>query len=158
MTATMNDHPPYYDLLVPPVNVKLNQGHDQQQFLMVLKLTIVTSGAAFLFLFACYLGFLAMVTAGCLLFGGMIAIIVQSGLFFVGSNTLLPMLVLSILIAYGVGLVFLLAYVEYLLVRAIFDVATGRDSNYKILRLYARYERWVDRMAEALIRHIREGN
>ncbi|KAI8603368.1 hypothetical protein EDD21DRAFT_402906 [Dissophora ornata] len=61
----------------------------------------------------CFLGFMSLVTVGCLIIGGIAFAIVEGGFAMFGSAFLLPTLGVAFLISSGIGLVSLMVYAFY---------------------------------------------
>ncbi|KAF9906621.1 hypothetical protein EC991_000422 [Linnemannia zychae] len=81
----------------------------------IVKIGLIGVGAMSAIPLACFAGFMAMVTLGLLIVGGIAFTIVESVFAMFGSIFLLPTLGVSFLVACGVGLVSLVAQVCYVI-------------------------------------------
>ncbi|KAF9140373.1 hypothetical protein BG015_001691 [Linnemannia schmuckeri] len=91
-----------------------------------IKLGVIGFGAMSAIPLSCFLGFMVLVTLGCLIVGGIGLTIVESGFAMFGSVFLLPALGVSLLVACGVGLLSMVAYVGYLMVCAVLGMIWGQ--------------------------------
>ncbi|KAG9061925.1 hypothetical protein KI688_006642 [Linnemannia hyalina] len=84
-----------------------------------VKIGVIGFGAMSAIPLGCFMGFMGVVTLGCFIVGGIGLIAVESGFAMLGSVFLLPALGVSLLVACGVGLVSMVAYVGYLMACAV---------------------------------------
>ncbi|KAF8938995.1 hypothetical protein BGZ47_008346 [Haplosporangium gracile] len=94
-----------------------------------VKIGIIGFGAMSAIPLGCFLGFMALVTLGCLIIAGIGLTIVEGGFAMFGSVFLLPALGVSLLIACGVGLISMVAYVSYLMVCAVLGMIWGQGDT-----------------------------
>ncbi|KAF9349433.1 hypothetical protein BGX34_001801 [Mortierella sp. NVP85] len=94
----------------------------------------------------CFLGFMGVVTLGCLVVGGIAFTIVEGGFALLGSAFLLPTLGVTLLIACGVGIVSLCLYCCYVVAVYIVSFFRGPTTD----------RREIDNRAQALTDRARD--
>ncbi|KAF9391070.1 hypothetical protein CPC16_004612 [Podila verticillata] len=96
---------------VRPAGTKVKGLYDRCPIL--IKVTLLALAALSAIPLACFFGFMAMVTAGCLIVGGIAFTIVEGGFATFASAFLIPTLGVTGLMASGVGMTVLVARVCY---------------------------------------------
>ncbi|KAG0339200.1 hypothetical protein BG000_002624 [Podila horticola] len=96
---------------VRPAGTKVKGWYDRCP--MLLKATLLALAALSAIPLACFFGFMAIVTAGCLIVGGIAFTIVEGGFATFASAFLIPTLGVTGLMAFGVGMTVLVARVCY---------------------------------------------
>ncbi|KAF9280832.1 hypothetical protein BGZ88_011961 [Linnemannia elongata] len=91
-----------------------------------VKIGVIGFGAMSAIPLGCFMGFMGLVTLGCLIVGGIGFTIVEGGFAMFGSVFLLPALGVSLLVACGVGLISMVAYVGYLMACAVLGMIWGQ--------------------------------
>ncbi|KAG0334660.1 hypothetical protein BG004_000320, partial [Podila humilis] len=99
---------------IRPVTNTLVGWYDRSPFLV--KITLLALAALSAVPVACFLGFMSLVTAGCLVVGGIAFTIVEGGFATFASAFLIPTLGVTALMAFGVGLSVMVARVCYKMV------------------------------------------
>lgn len=94
-----------------------------------VKIGVIWFGAMSAIPLGCFKGFMGLVTLGCLIVGGVGFTIVEGGFAMFGSVFLLPALGVSLLIACGVGLISMAAYVGYLMACAVLGMICGQGDT-----------------------------
>ncbi|OAQ29194.1 hypothetical protein K457DRAFT_19601, partial [Linnemannia elongata AG-77] len=89
-----------------------------------VKIEVIGFGAMSTIPLGCFMGFMGLVTFGCLIVGGVGFIIGGFAMF--GSVFLLPALGVSLLVACGVGLISMVAYVGYLMACVVLGMICGQ--------------------------------
>ncbi|KAG0202718.1 hypothetical protein BGX33_009530 [Mortierella sp. NVP41] len=112
--------------VIPPANY-VKQRYVQAP--TTVKIGIIGFGAMSAIPLGCFAGFMSLITLGCLIVGGIAFTIVEGGFAMFGSVFLLPALGVSLLVACGVGLVSLVAYVGYLLACAVLGLIWGQGDT-----------------------------
>ncbi|KAI7824821.1 hypothetical protein BC939DRAFT_502536 [Gamsiella multidivaricata] len=96
-----------------------------EQSPMLVRLMILGFIAMSAIPIGCFMGFMALVTLGCLIVGGIAFLIVEGGFTMFASAFLMPALGVSFLVAGGIGLVAMAAYTGYLVVCFVVGVFRG---------------------------------
>ncbi|KAG0358145.1 hypothetical protein BG005_002691 [Podila minutissima] len=96
---------------VRPAGSKVKSWYDRCPVLV--KVTLLALAALSAVPLACFFGFMAVVTAGCLIVGGIAFTIVEGGFATFASAFLIPTLGVTGLMAFGVGMTVLVARVCY---------------------------------------------
>ncbi|KAF9377664.1 hypothetical protein CPB97_010028 [Podila verticillata] len=96
---------------VRPAGTKVKGLYDRCPIL--IKVTLLALAALSAIPLACFFGFMAMVTAGCFIVGGIAFTIVEGGFATFASAFLIPTLGITGLMAFGVGMTVLVARVCY---------------------------------------------
>ncbi|OAQ22310.1 hypothetical protein K457DRAFT_143517 [Linnemannia elongata AG-77] len=94
-----------------------------------VKIGVIGFGAMSAIPLGCFMGFMGLVTFGCLIVGGVGFTIVEGGFAMFGSVFLLPALGVSLLVACGVGLISMVAYVGYLMACAVLGMICGQGDT-----------------------------
>ncbi|KAG0293085.1 hypothetical protein BGZ96_003357 [Linnemannia gamsii] len=117
--------------VLPPVGY-LKQRYVQAP--VTVKVGIIGFGAMSAIPLGCFLGFMSLVTVGCMIVGGIGFTIVEGGFAMFGSVFLLPALGVSLLVTCGVGLVSMVAYVCYLMACAVLGMIWGQGDTHEAQR------------------------
>ncbi|KAH7034042.1 hypothetical protein BKA57DRAFT_185927 [Linnemannia elongata] len=94
-----------------------------------VKIGVIGFGAMSAIPLGCFMGFMGLVTLGCLIVVGVGFTIVEGGFAMFGSVFLLPALGVSLLVACGVGLISMVAYVGYLMACAVLGMICGQGDT-----------------------------
>ncbi|KAG0014498.1 hypothetical protein BGZ81_000423 [Podila clonocystis] len=104
-------------------------GHKYQQAPMAIRSSLVSFIALSAIPLACFLGFMGVVTAACLLLGGLAVTVVEGGFAAFGSLFLLPALGVALLVACGLGLTGMTGFATYRCAHYVFDKVLGPDTK-----------------------------
>lgn len=99
-----------------------------------VKIGVIGFGAMSAIPLGCFMGFMGLVTLGCLIVGGIGMTIVEGGFAIFGSVFLLPALGVSLLVACGVGLVSMVAYAGYLMACAVLGMIWDQGDTREVQR------------------------
>ncbi|KAG0335952.1 hypothetical protein BG000_007069 [Podila horticola] len=100
-------------------------GHKYQQAPMSIRIALLSFAALSAIPLACFLGFMGVVTSGCLVLGGLAVTVVEGGFAAFGSLFLLPALGVALLVAGGLGLTGMTGFVTYRCAHYVFDKMFG---------------------------------
>ncbi|KAF9291233.1 hypothetical protein BGZ68_004753 [Mortierella alpina] len=121
---------------VMPVMRYGRQKYDQSP--VVLKVALVSFAALSAIPVTCFLGFMAMITLGCLIVGGLAFTIVEGGFAVFGSAFLFPALGVVLLVSGALGLTALVAHVCYLITMYFVGVIWGGGQKREVQRTVER--------------------
>ncbi|OAQ24174.1 hypothetical protein K457DRAFT_1880849 [Linnemannia elongata AG-77] len=99
-----------------------------------VKIGVIGFGAMSAIPLGCFMGFMGLVTLGCFIVGGIGFTIVEGGFAMFGSVFLLPALGVSLLVACGVGLISMVAYIGYLMVCVVLCMICGQGDTREVRR------------------------
>ncbi|KAG0063600.1 hypothetical protein BGZ92_005954, partial [Podila epicladia] len=103
-----------------------------QQAPVAIRSSVVSFAALSAIPLACFLGFMGVVTAGCLILGGLAVTVVEGGFAAFGSLFLLPALGVALLVAGGLGLAAMTGFVTYRCAHYVFDKMFGPETKESI--------------------------
>ncbi|KAF9579521.1 hypothetical protein BGW38_004183 [Lunasporangiospora selenospora] len=122
----MKDSSPVQNYMLPAVRSGIQI---YRQSSTSIKVGLLSFGAMGVIPLGCFIGFMAIVTLGCLIVAGIGIMVVEGGFFIFASTFLLPALGFALLIASGLTMFSLTIYGCYFIARYIVNIFRGQTKR-----------------------------